>query len=195
MRWHVQLATTGGAAVAMAVAVLYGSPVIAQQRGDQHPRSSNSNSSMRSSGRAPIRGTFRRRHPREETAARCVSRSACRAAMSTRCRTSTTTSGTDMRRRTTQRFHLATPWAHGRFDRIGPSYRYGVQRFDDHAHRFWIAGRGGFEVASWDWSLAADWCWNCGDDFVIYDDPDHPGWYLVYNVHTGVYVHAQFIGT
>ena len=69
------------------------------------------------------------------------------------------------------------------------------QRFDDHAHRFWIAGRGGFEIAAWDWSLAADWCWDCGDDFVIYNDPDHSGWYLVYNVHTGIYVHGQFIGT
>jgi len=92
------------------------------------------------------------------------------------------------------RFHLATPWQHGRFDRVGPSYRYGVERFDRDQHRFWFAGRGGFEIAAWDWPIAADWCWDCGDDFVIYDDPDHSGWYLLYNVHTGVYVHAQYLG-
>jgi hypothetical protein len=69
-----------------------------------------------------------------------------------------------------------------------------VERFDARFHRFWFPGGFGFEIAAWDWPLAADWCWNCGDDFVVYDDPDHPGWYLLYNMDTGVYVHVQYIG-
>lgn len=51
-----------------------------------------------------------------------------------------------------------------------------------------------FEVASWDWGLCSDWWWDCGDDFTIYDDPDHPGWYLLYNIHTGGYVHVTYMG-
>jgi hypothetical protein len=93
-----------------------------------------------------------------------------------------------------QRFRVDRPFAHGRFANFGPSYRYRAIRFDSNLHRFWFTGGFGFEVASWDWPLAADWCWNCEDDFVVYDDPDHPGWYLLYNVHTGGYVHVQYLG-
>jgi hypothetical protein len=93
------------------------------------------------------------------------------------------------------RFHLDHPFPHGHFAHFGPSYRYNIVRFDAGAHRFWLPGGFYFDVAAWDWSLCADWCWNCGSDFVVYEDPDHPGWYLLYNVHTGVYVHCQYMGT
>jgi len=91
------------------------------------------------------------------------------------------------------RFRQARPFEHGRFGRVGPSYRYSVSRFDRVGHRFWLGGAG-FLVASFDWPLAVDWCWDCGDDFVVYDDPDHPGWYLLYNTQTGAYIHAQYGG-
>ena len=94
-----------------------------------------------------------------------------------------------------QRFHVDHPWEHGHFEHFGPSYRYRVIRVDRDHHRFWFPGGFFFEIADWDWHEAEDWCWTCGDDFVVYDDPDHPGWYLVYNVHTGVYVHAQYLGS
>jgi hypothetical protein len=91
------------------------------------------------------------------------------------------------------RFHMDNPFSHGRFAHLGPTFRYKVTRFDLNLHRFWLPS-GSFEVATWDWPLCEDWCWNCGDDFVVYDDPDHPGWNLLYNVHTGVYVHVQYMG-
>ena len=93
-----------------------------------------------------------------------------------------------------KRFHLDRPFEHGRFEHFGPTYRYRVERFDRDRHRFWFAGGFGFEVASWDWPLCADWCWDCADDFVVYEDSDHTGWYLLYNVHTGVYVHLSYLG-
>ena len=93
------------------------------------------------------------------------------------------------------RFHLDHPFAHGHFTRFGANYRYTVTRFDTHLHRFWFRDGAGFEVAPFDWALAEGWCFSCGDDFVVYDDPDHPGWYLLYNVHTGLYVHVQYLGT
>jgi hypothetical protein len=93
-----------------------------------------------------------------------------------------------------KRFHLDHPFEHGRFEHFGPNYRYSVERFDRDHHRFWLPGGYYFEVAPWDWAVAADWCWDCGDDFVVYEDPDHPGWYMLYNVHTGHYVHVTYLG-
>lgn len=92
------------------------------------------------------------------------------------------------------RFHLDHPFARGHFAHFGPSYRYTVTRFDPNLREFWFTGGFYFQVAAWDWAIASDWCWSCGDDFVVYEDPDHPGWYLLYNVHTGAYVHVQYMG-
>jgi hypothetical protein len=91
------------------------------------------------------------------------------------------------------RFRQAQPFAHGRFDHVGPSYRYGASRFDRVGHRFWL-GSSAFVIAPFDWALATDWCWDCGQDFTVYDDPDHPGWYLLYNLETGGYIHVQYGG-
>jgi hypothetical protein len=92
-----------------------------------------------------------------------------------------------------RRFHVDHPFEHSRFEHFGPSYRYSVMRIDQEHHRFWLSGGFSFHIAAWDWPLAADWCWDCGDDLVVYRDPDHIGWYLLYNIHTGVYVHATFL--
>jgi hypothetical protein len=184
MRGHVRLATA--LSTALTVGALYGSPAIAQQRDDQHhqqharPRANEGHIPP-----APQRhsGGDRGREPERLPNGRINDQPHV-----DHDRWFGHDSVNDAR------FRVVRPFEHGRFDRIGPSYRYDVERFDARAHRFWIAGRGGFEIAAWDWPLTSDWCWNCGDDFVVYNDPDHAGWYLVYNIHTGAYVHAQFLG-
>ena len=94
-----------------------------------------------------------------------------------------------------RRYHADHPFEHGHFEHFGPSYRYKVERFDADRHIFWFPGGLSFQIASWDWPVAADWCWSCdSDDFVVYEDPDHDGWYLLYNVHTGGYVHVMYMG-
>jgi hypothetical protein len=88
-------------------------------------------------------------------------------------------------------YHLDHPWEHGRFTgAIGPQHIWRLH--GGNRERFDVGGFF-FQAAPYDYDACADWLWD-SDDIVIYDDPDHVGWYLAYNTRLGTYMHVMYLG-
>jgi hypothetical protein len=58
--------------------------------------------------------------------------------------------------------------------------------------RFWFNSFY-WHIAPYDYNIVADWNW-AADQMLIYEDPDHIGWYLAYNPRFGTHAHGEYPG-
>jgi len=88
-------------------------------------------------------------------------------------------------------YHVDHPWAHGRF--TGGFGRGHVWRIEGgNRERFWFGGFY-FSIFPADYGFCDDWNWGT-DQITVYEDPDHEGLYLAYNVRLGTYCHVEYLG-
>jgi hypothetical protein len=89
------------------------------------------------------------------------------------------------------RSHPGRPFPHGRYEHVRE--RFVIRTFDVRTRRVFFPDRSVWVIAAYDIPRCRDWYWD-RDVVYVYDDDAHPGWYVLFNVRLGHYVHVEYFG-
>jgi len=80
---------------------------------------------------------------------------------------------------------------HGRYEHVRE--RFFIRRFDSASRRVFFPDGSVWVIAPYDIPRCRDWYWD-RDVVYVYDDDTHPGWYVLFNVRLGHYIHVEYFG-